>query len=103
MSRLWTPPNATVQPTERKWDGGSQFDDELIFITDKDKDLAKEGARLVDHLQQRPDHTVYVGSVESRDELRSVFNLWYQSGALNYHPDIKIDYGVVDGSIRIGE
>lgn len=104
-SGLWTPtPTApTVTPTERKKDGGSYFDDELETNRDYYETLMEEGERLVNHLRERPDHVVHVGSARERDELRQVFNLWFQAGALNHHPTIHIDYGVAEGAIRIGD
>ena len=108
MTELWTPNMVGVEtharrvaPTERKPEGGSHFDDELDLASLRHADLMREGARLVAHLQQRPDHTVYVSSVEERDKMRQVFNVWFKEGALNYHPTIRIDYGVRDGEIRI--
>jgi len=96
-------PGRKTLPTEGKKDGGSFFDDELTDASVTQADLEREGARLMQHLRERPDHTVYVGSAKSRDELRQVFNAWFRSRWITYHPNIKIDYGVVDGAIRISE
>ena len=114
MAELWIPGQANdvvevqpherrVQPTERKKEGGSQFDDELGLEATRHANLMAEGARLLEHLQERPDHIVYVGSIEERDKLREVFNVWHRHGTLNHHPTIRIDYGVAEGAIRITE
>ena len=100
---LWTPPGAKVAPDKAKWDGGSYFDDELEDKSKHQAELKKEYDRMVEHLQQRPDHTVYVGDTKTRTELRAVFNHMYQQNILSYHPNIRIDYGVREGAIRITE
>ncbi len=99
--RLWTPQK--VMPGERHIEGGSYFDDQMEDTTDRDSRIRQEAARLLDHLQQRPDHSVYVGSTDDRDKMRSVFNHWYMNGVLSHHPNIRIEYGVADGSIRVAE
>ena len=101
--RLWTPPSAKVKPTEMKKEGGSHFDDEVMDLAMEKAQFAIEVERLIDHLRKRPDHRVYVSSTEERTKMRSVFNLWFQNGTLDYHPDIRIEYGVPDGQIRIAE
>lgn len=101
--RLWTPEDARVQPDERKWDGGTYFDDEMGLEIDKTQAIQIEYDRMIDHLRQRPDHTVYVGSAEDRGKLREVFNHMFSQNVLNYHPNIRIEYGVPDGQIRIAE
>ena len=58
---------------------------------------------LLHHLNQRPDHVVYVDSPKSRDEMRQVFNWWKKEGALRHNPDIKIEYALQEGSIRVAE
>lgn len=106
MEKLWTPYEGharRVRPQERNSDGGSIFDDELGTQEDHDKQLAKQAKDLMIHLAQRPDHTVYVGSAEERDQLRQVFNWWHREGALEHHPNIRIEYGVPTGNIRVGE
>ena len=114
MTELWTPGQAkdvvevhqaerVVLPNERKHEGGSHFDDELDLESKRMADLQAEGRRLVDHLRERPDHIVYVASIEDRDNMRAVFNFWFNAGILTHHPSIKIDYGVADGAIRITE
>ena len=99
--RLWTPQK--VMPTERHDEGGSYFDDQLDDTSSMQTRVAKDMATLIDHLQKRPDHTVYVGSSEDRDKLRQVMNWWFMEGMLTHHPNIRIEYGVADGSIRVAE
>jgi hypothetical protein len=101
VSQLWTPER--VMPTERHKDGGSFFDDETDSTADKEKEIFADLERLMDHINKRPDHTVYVGSMESRGQLREVFNWWFQQGVITHHPNIRIEYGVVEGSIRVAE
>ncbi len=101
MTELWTP--SKVMPTERKWDGGSQFDDEMEDTEAARKRVVVEMTRLIDHINKRPDHTVYVGSSQDREQLRAVFNNWYMKGSIAHHPNIRIEYGVVEGSIRVAE
>jgi hypothetical protein len=104
--RLWTPPETfdrRVMPTVRKKEGGSQFDDELETEEVVAKRYAADVAELLVHLNQRPDHIVYVGSDEERTKMREVFNHWKREGVLMHNPDIRIDYGVPDGAIRVGD
>ena len=101
--RLWTPEGTKVTPDKRKWDGGTFFDDELGSLDDRQKAIKKEYDRMVDHLRKRPDHTVYVGDTETRDKMRQVFNHMFNTKVLNYRPDIRIDYGVRTGALRIDE
>ena len=98
---LWTPGH--VAPTERKRDGGSHFDDELETTANKQKVVQAEYKDMVAHLNQRPDHKVYVGGTKEREELRQVFNHMFKVGVISRHPDIRIEYGVPDGQIRIAE
>ena len=91
------------QPSERKSEGGSYFDDELESAADSDAKFVHQMEELVNHLRARPDHDVYVGGTQERDQLRSVFNHWKQTGVINYNPNIRIDYGVPDGAIRVGD
>lgn len=111
---LWTPGEAKdvvevksaermVLPTAAKKDGGSHFDDELETAANKAAVYAQDVKRLLAHLNTRPDHTVYVSSADERGKLREVFNWWKREGALGHNPNIRIDYGVADGAIRIGE
>ena len=102
MQELWTPPIMSV-PEERKWDGGSYFDDEMDTKEMVAKAYALQVKMLLEHLNERPDHVVYVGSVEDRTNIREVFNWWVSQGGLAKHPNIRIDYGVADGAIRVGE
>ncbi len=101
--RLWTPPGSRVLPTERKKDGGSYFDDELETRESRDAKLKKMYDEMVRHLQQRPDHVVYVGSTKDREQMRQVFNHMFRVGVLPHHPTIKIEYGIPEGQIRIDE
>lgn len=106
MPDLWTPTKAherTVRPDKRKKEGGSWFDDELASEDDKANELAHEVTELLHHLNQRPDHTVYVDSPQARDELRQVFNWWMKEGALRHNPHIRIEYALKEGSIRVAE
>ena len=99
MSELWTPGH--VAPTERKYEGGSHFDDELETTAHRKKTIQSEYNTMVEHLNQRPDHKVYVGGTQEREELRQVFNHMVSQKVLNRHPDIRIEYGVESGAIRI--
>ena len=99
--RLWTPQK--VMPDQRHKEGGSMFDDQMEDTTVMQKRIVEEAARLLDHLQKRPDHTVYVSSADERGKMRMVFNEWFKSGALTHHPNIRIEYGVADGAIRVAE
>ena len=101
MDKLWTPPGAKVAPTEGKKDGGSYFDDELETVASKEAAVKREYDSMVEHLNQRPDHKVYVGGTRERSELREVFNHMFSVGVINRHPDIRIEYGVAEGAIRI--
>lgn len=104
MQELWVPQTEhqrRVRPDERKHDGGSYFDDELDTQDSKDQQFYNEMQRLIDHIQKRPDHTVYVGSAEERSKMRDVFNNWKLRGVINHNPNIRIEYGVPDGSIRV--
>jgi len=106
MEELWTPTKTherMVRPTERKADGGSLFDDELETEQSHTEKLQAEMVRLIEHMQQRPDHDVYVGSAVERGKMRNVFNDWKRRGWINHHPNIRIDYGVPDGGIRVGD
>jgi len=114
MPELWLPGSATDKvtvetparrslPDHRKPDGGSYFDDELATEEQKAAELAAEVRELCHHLNARPDHVVYVGTAKDRDELRQVFNWWKREGAIGHNPNIRIDYGVPEGAIRVGE
>ena len=111
---LWTPGRATDKvevnqlprksvPTIGKKDGGSYFDDEMDDEHKVALAYRKQVEDLLIHLNARPDHTVYVGSTTDRSNIREVFNWWVREGALRSHPNIRIDYGVADGAIRVGE
>ena len=102
MDKMWLPAGY-VEPETRKVEGGSYFDDEMETKADHSLKFYEEMAVLVDHINKRPDHTVFVGSAESRGQLRAVFNSWREQGTIAQVPTIKIDYGIVEGSIRIEE
>ena len=100
---LWEPTKQherRAKPTTRKWDGGSQFDDEMGLERHAEAKVEAARLELIDHLNHRPDHIVYVGSVEERDKMRTVFNSWFQWKVISHNPTIKIDYGVAEGAIR---
>ena len=106
MDDLWTPTQQharRVRPDSRKVEGGSIFDDELASEEVKANALAEQARQLLIHLNQRPDHTVYVSSAEEREKMRGVFNWWKREGALTHNPNIRIEYGVPDGAIRVAE
>jgi hypothetical protein len=106
MDDLWTPTKTgerLERPTTRKIEGGSIFDDELGTEEAAAKTYAHSVQELLTHLNQRPDHVVYVGSDEERTKMRQVFNWWKKEGALLHNPNIRIDYGVAEGAIRVGE
>jgi hypothetical protein len=106
MDDLWTPTQTHARrerPGARKTEGGSIFDDELGTEAEAAKAYADAVEGLLTHLNQRPDHTVYVGSDEERTKMREVFNVWKMKGALLHNPNIRIDYGVPEGAIRVGD
>ena len=98
-----TRPPTIELPDKRKWEGGSYFDDELETKEEVAKRLSDMTHELLTHINARPDHVVYVGSGEERTKMREVFNWWKRAGALGHNPNIRIDYGVPDGAIRVGE
>ena len=102
MQEIWIPPTVEL-PDERKYDGGSYFDDELQTKEEVATALAQGARDLLLHLNARPDHVVYVGSREERTKMREVFNWWMRESVLSHNPNIRIDYGVADGAIRVGE
>ncbi len=104
MSELWTPTKEherRVTPTQRKSEGGSFFDDELATEASEAGAFVAEMNRLISHLNERPDHTVYVASGDDRTKMREVFNIWKKNQVLGHNPNIRIDYGVPDGQVRI--
>jgi len=109
MSELWLPDSIDtgierrLLPDERKQDGGSYFDDELMTVTEHEKLFREQMAELIRHLNARPDHAVYVGSTDERRQLREVFNWWQRERIIGHHPNIRIDYGIAEGNIRVGE
>ena len=106
MDDLWIPTEQKarrVRPNARKLEGGSIFDDELTTEAEVAEAYASATKELLTHLNQRPDHVVYVGSDEERGKMREVFNHWKRQGALLHNPNIRIDYGVPDGALRIGD
>ncbi len=106
MQDMWLPQtyNRRVRPTERKHEGGSFFDDELETQASQDELVRIEMMRLIDHLNSRPDHTIYVGSSVERGKLREVLNSWQKNRTIgSHHFTIRLDYGLTEGSIRVGE
>ena len=112
--RLWTPGQAKDKveveqkarrqlPQIRKTEGGSYFDDELMTEEEVAKEYGMQVRQLLEHLNERPDHSVFVGSLEERDQMRTVFNHWKSEGAIAHNPTIRIDYGVGEGAIRVGD
>jgi hypothetical protein len=101
MSKLWLPPK--VAPTAPKKEGGTYFDDELQDRADYDRKLMDMARELVQHINHRPDHHVFVGSAEDREKMRSVFNWWRSEGVISHVPTIKIDYGVPEQTVRVAE
>ena len=87
-------------PGSMKRDGGTYFDDELENA-DTVLELATQG--LVNHINERPDHIIYVGSAEEREKMRAVFNHWKKVGRIGENPNIRIDYGIQEGAIRVGD
>ena len=76
------------------------------FSATKEEHDAKFKAAVVEmvkHLNQRPDHVVFVASADERAKMRAVFNSLKDGGLINHWPTVKIDYGVPDGTIRIDE
>jgi len=100
---LWTPPEAKVLPSEGKKDGGTHFDDEMMTQEEHDLHFRLDVQRMIKHLNARPDHTVFVSSAEERDQMRTVFNSLKHGGLIGHWPNIKIDYGVPAGTIRVDE
>ena len=106
MKDLWTPTEThqrRTMPTVRKKEGGTTFDDELETEAAVAARYANDVKELLIHLNQRPDHDVHVGTPEERDQLRQVFNNWKREGVLMHNPNIRIDYGVAEGAIRVGD
>jgi len=103
---LWVPTQTTarkVLPSERKDEGGTFFDDELDTQASHDEKFLKDMTELMRHINERPDHTIYVGSDDDRHKLRTVFNAWKRMSLIGHNPNIRIDYGVPDGTIRVDE
>ena len=103
---LWVPTQSherRVKPSTRKKEGGSQFDDEMGLERHAEAKVEAARLELIDHLNKRPDHIVYVASVDEREKMRLVFNSWFQWKIIGHNPTIKIDYGVADGAIRVTE
>jgi len=95
-----------LAPTKRKEygkDGGSWFDDELPDAVKHRANLVKMAGEMAAHINERPDHVVFVGSTEDRSNLRAVFNWWKREGIIERNPTIRIEYGVKEGAVRIGE
>ncbi len=105
MDKMWTPPSYQPRalPDVRKAEGGSLFDDELPTKASVEMEFATMTRELVSHLNTRPDHVVYVASPEERDQIRKLFNFWKRSGIIGHNPNIRVEYGVSDGHLRVGE
>ena len=93
-------PDGLWLPGVRKAEGGSRFDDELETA---DQVLKNETMKLVANLNERPDHIVYVSSVDERDKMRDILNWFRREKWIDHNPAIKIEYGLPDGAIRTGE
>ena len=92
-----------VLPKAAKAGGGSYFDDELQTRQAHSEEFWVEMNRLVDHVAQRPDHEIFVGSIKDRTQMREVLNHWRRKGMINHNPKSRIDYGVPEGTIRVGD
>jgi len=93
-------PGGLWLPGQRKTEGGSQFDDELSTA---DTQFVADTKSLVEQINQREDHVVFVASTEERDQMRQVLNHFLSIKAIGRNVTIKIDYGIPDGEVRIGE
>jgi len=93
-------PQGLWLPGQRKTEGGSFFDDELDTA---DAQFVKDTKSLVEQINEREDHVVFVASVEDRDQMRKVMNHFKKIKAIGRNVTIKIDYGIPDGGVRIGE
>jgi len=101
---LWLPDR--VAPTKAKEigkEGGTYFDDELLDAKVERAKLVKMAGEMAAHINERPDHVVYVGSSKDRTEMREVFNWWKKEGIINHNPNIRIEYGVPEGAVRVAE
>ncbi len=92
-----------ILPGTRKVEGGTYFDDELQTKAVHSEEFQAEMKRLIQHINERPDHIVYVGSGDDRGKMRLVFNNWKLAGLIETNPTINIDYGVANGVIRVGD
>jgi len=93
-------PGGLWLPGQRKAEGGSQFDDELSTA---DAQFVKDTKSLVEQINEREDHVVFVGSVEDRDKMRQVMNHFLNIKAIGRNVTIKIDYGIPEGGVRVRE
>jgi len=93
-------PDGLWLPGQRKGEGGSYFDDELSTA---DAQFVKDTKSLVEQINEREDHVIFVASVEDRDKIRQVMNHFLKIKAIGRNVTIKIDYGIPDGGLRIGE
>ena len=109
MAELWTPGDRIpiephqrrVAPTTRKVEGGSQFDDELDLEADRTKQIEADAKELMRHINERPDHLVYVSSTNERAKMQEVFDHWQAQGWIGHRPRIQVEYGLTEGSIRV--
>ena len=65
--------------------------------------FVRETKDLVDQINEREDHVVFVASTEERDKMRQVMNHFLKIKAIGRNVTIKIDYGISEGGVRIGE
>ena len=93
-------PTGMWLPGRMKKMGGSRFDDELETA---DTVMELETREMVKHINERPDHIVYVEDADARDKMRAVFNHWKKIGRIGHNPNIRIEYALSDGAFRIGE
>jgi len=97
--RIWTPPK--VVPKERKRDGGSYFDDEMVDTRTHEEKFKAAVLELIKEVNQHPDKVVFVASDDERHKMRAVFNSFKEAGMVQHWPTIKIDYGVPEGTLRV--
>ena len=90
--------NGMWLPGTAKRDGGTWFDDEL---EPAQRALVKATAELVAHINERPDHVVYVASQADREKMRRVLDWFVDDGMIGRKPQVKIEYGLKDGTVRV--
>ncbi len=85
-------------PGERKREGGTWFDDELDTAR---RAIMKAAADMIRHINERPDHVVYVSCQEDREMMRSVLDWFKNEGMIGHKPPVKIEYGLPEGQARV--